>query len=637
MRLSTLCVRFSALVLALSFWTALAASASPQLSPPDELFTQEPAPAFTQAELEALVIEFEKIVPQFGLYSYPIEATIVEDPEINASAGIRLAGDDNSLLQAILIVNTGFLDAVKNDRRLIRAVIAHEMAHLALGHSAEWADTKDLDQALTRQEELAADAAGAEYLKALGFTSKDMVDLLLFLDTTLERDYPIWLQTVASDHASPVTRAALIAQNDQVLNALAHLEVGLAFMECRRYEEAVAWFESALAIEPRMHEAQINIALANLQDYYERLPIVIRENWLHPEFIPHLSFTSLLGGRSVAVTDQDKVRFQRALDSIDAIPEGGNYERSKRFLRGTAYILCPTENMGMIENGVDWLRGQLLGMPALWPKSFQVEHLRLANNMAVGLARMGQREEALALLLTKAQEVPDVFLGYAAENIGRLPCAKLDKTQSRQALDLTLRYMQSTPPTAPQYHVVGGAMQNLLKSLGLEIQGELKPAPMYLCNVVSMTIDGETLNLFDPIEKALKQLGPASDRGFLLEKYPDLQCALWGANDVVLLMERGMIMKLTSYRSGTKVELRPSNTSLREVFTISVGMTEDELAEIIDPRGDGVFVHDTLIFGRAALGGATEPEIWTYYPTLNLGVLIENGLVAGIAVTPVKS
>lgn len=628
MTLRTLgCSLSAALVLAL----APAAPAQIEFSPP-----KQPVEPFTQAELEALVAEFDAIVPRFELYTYPIEATIVEDETVNASAGFRLEGEDLSIAQTILMVNTGFLEAVQHDRRLIRAVVAHEMAHLALGHSVEWANTNDLDHALTRHEELAADAAGARYLAELGHPTSDLVDLLLFLDTELPRDYPIWLQTVGSDHASPITRAGLIAGNDQVLDALGHLEVGLAFMECRRYEEAVAWFERALTIEPRMHEARVNIALAHLQDYYERLPIVIREDWLHPEFIPHLSTTTLLGGRSVVVTDQDKQRFEKALASIEAIPTQ-SFQRSKAFLHGTANVLCPTDDAERIQDGISELRAQLLGIPLVWPKPFQVEHLRLANNIAVGLARLGEHRAALELLLERASEVPDVFLGYAAENVGRLPSGGLDETRARQALDMTLRYLQSTPPSAPQYDVVDDSLQKLLKALGLELTGELHTMPTYLTSAIAMTIDGKRLDLFAPPAKAFDALGPAADRGFVLEKYPDLQCALWGDADVVVLMERGMLMKLTSYREGSSVELRPQNTSLREVFELRVGMTRAELEAIVDPKGDGAFAHETAIFGRAALTGASEPEVWTYYPTLNLGVLLIDDVVQGLAVTPVKS
>ena len=225
-----------------------------QLTSPEELFGQDaarPEPV-TLEELQALVDEFDAVVPHFGHYVYPIDVTIDPSDAVNAGAGLeeRYDADGNPYYQAILMVNQGFLDATGHDRAMLRAVVAHEMAHLALGHAVENADLGDLDHALTRQEELAADAYGARYLAELGHPDQDMIDLLLFLDGIQDKGSAIWLGTVASDHASPVTRAGLLRQDDTVLNALAHMETGLAFMECRRYEEAILWFEAALAIDP---------------------------------------------------------------------------------------------------------------------------------------------------------------------------------------------------------------------------------------------------------------------------------------------------------------------------------------------------------------------------------------------------
>lgn len=614
------------------------ATSAPQLTSPEELFgTQEPAhPEFTLAHLEAMVAEFDAFVPHFELYAYPIQVSILEDDSVNASAGIAVVeGDEGTYYQAIVQVHSGFLEAVNHDPRMVRAVLAHEMAHLALGHAAEWADTTDLEHMLTRQEELAADAAGVRYLAQLGHPAKDMVDLLLFLDGDMPKDQASWLKIVASDHASPITRAALIDGDDTVLSALSHMEVGLAFMECRRYEEAIAWFEAALALEPRMQEAQVNIGLASLQDYYERLPIVIREDWLHPEFMPHLTHTHLLGGRSLLVTDKDRERFERALAHIESIPEG-LYGRSKSFLMGTAQVLCPTDDEATLEAGVELLRANLLLFPSIMPAGVQADHLRRVNNMAVGLSRLGRPAEAQTTILTEAARVADVFLGYTAENVGRLPHAGLDTTQARQALQMALLYVQNTPPSAPQFEVVRSAMQNLLDSQNLEITGELITAPTYLCKAVTMSFGEDELELFSPVDDSLAVLGEPSDAGFLLEKYQDLACVIWGEYDIVMLTERGRIMKLTSYREGTSIQLRSSNTTMRETFELRIGMSVAELDAVIDPEGDGTYMTYTTLFGRGTSLGELLPEMWRYYPTLNLGVYVEGDVVQGLSVTPIK-
>lgn len=587
------------------------------------------AEEFTLADLQAMVEELETVVPRNPNYEYPIELSIPENEDINAAAGFRIA---DGKLQTILEVNTGFIAAVKGDVRLIRAVVGHELAHLALGHAIENANFSDLDQHLTRQEEHAADAASGEYLEELGYARQDVVDLLLFLDGTQPKDYPIWLAVVASDHASPVTRAALISGDDKVLAALSRFEVGLAFMECRRHQEAILWFEAALAIEERMHEARINIALAAVQDYYERLPLNVQEEWLRPEFIAHLTSTILVGGRTVKITDKDLARYQRALERIAEIPEG-TYVDATTFLRGTLQVLNPHGNEDSIKGGVELLRGLLLGDPSDVPFARKLDHLRAANNIAVGLQRLGQTAQAQQELVRQSMRVAEVFLAGAAENVGRMPHEGLSEDEKLQALNATVNYIMRTPPDAPNFAPVQASMKALLQNLGRSLVNEIEPPPLFLCSAIQVVVDGHTLSLFDNVDAYLSTLGDPSDAGFILEKYPDLGCVLWG-DDLFLLMERGEVMKITSYRPDSSIELKPKNTDLRETYTIKVGMSEADLDALLDPTGNTAGTRNATIFGRMLLGA--EAETWRFYPTLNLGVLLRDGVVVGISVTSIK-
>ncbi len=605
-------------VLALASFAALAAPSA---------FADE----FTLDDLQAIVAEFDTVVPHNPLYTYPVEVSIVEDEDVNAYAGIRIEGES---LQATLVANTGFIEAVEADPAMMRAVVAHEMAHLALGHAVENSDWADLDQFLTRQEEFAADAAGAAYLEALGFERSEMVELLEFLDTNMQQDSPSWLGVVGSDHASPVTRAALVDGDSSVHAALSRLEVGVAFMECRRYEEAILWFRAALEIEPRMHEAQVNIALASLQDYYERLPIKVQAEWLRPAFTAHLTTSSLLGGRAVEITDKDLVRYQRVVDAVAEFPKG-RFEEIEIFILGTLEVLHPSGDQATIEAGVERLRASELPFLSHMPREVQENQLRLASNIAVGLHRLGRTAEAQEALVSRSLEAAEVFVRAAAENIGRLPFAGLNAEEARQALNITASYVMNTPPNAPNFEVVRSTMQNLLKSLGLELSSEIEPQDLYLCQAVAMTIDGKELLLFDPLERFSEALGEASDAGFLLDKYPDLGCAMWGEQDVVLLTERGSVLKITSYKPGSSVDLKPINSSSRETHRVSVGMGEAELDALLSATGVQSASTTTLLFGRSVFREDAAPENWRYYPALNFGVLLEGGEVIAVSVTPV--
>lgn len=591
------------------------------------------ADEFTLEDLKALVAEFETVVPHNPNYTYPIEVTIKEDDEINAAAGVRPDGDK---LQATLEANTGFIAAVDGDPAMMRAVIAHEMAHLALGHAIDGSLFTDFDQLMTRQEEFAADAAGAGYLEALGYDRSEMVDLLHFLDGTQARGFPIWLQTAASDHASPVTRAGLIAGDNQVLEALSHLEVGLAFMECRRYEEAILWFEDALRIEPRMTEAYVNIALASLQDYYERLPIKVQEEWLRPAFIPHLTTTSLIGGRAVEITDKDLARYQRVLERINDIPEG-QYFISTTFLRGTLEVLHPSGDAKVIQAGIDRLGTIKLLFPDVMPREVQADQLRLANNIAVGLQRLGRASEAQKVLIGQSLRTAEVFVRAAAENIGRLPVSGLGKDEALQAINITATYLLNTPENAPNFSVVRQTLENILKASGRELTKPLAPAAIYLCQAISMNVDGKDLPLFDPVESYLPKLGDPSSAGFLLEKYPDLSCVIWGDEDVVLLTERGQVLKITSYKPGSSITLKPQNSGSRTGYAITIGMAVSELDKLLEVTDKQSASIETMLLGRSIFRENAPAETWRYYPALNFGVLIEDGKIIGLSVTPVRA
>ena len=57
---------------------------------------------------------------------------------------------------------------------------------------------------------------------------------------------------------------------------------------------------------------------------------------------------------------------------------------------------------------------------------------------------------------------------------------------------------------------------------------------------------------------------------------------------------------------------------------------------MIDPEGDGAYQSFAFLLGRTLVDEDTFFEMWTYYPTLNLGVLTSGDEVTGLSVTPVK-
>lgn len=616
--------------------------------------TGEKSP-FTEDDLKTIVAEIEAVAPRNPNYAYPIEMNLVESDIVNAWTFVEQR--DGKLVPRLELMR-GMIDLAQGDKRVLRAVLAHEVAHLSCGHSIEGFAQKDLAVLHTRQQEFEADHAGAQYLTALGHPVQDMVDVMKLLDEDMRRDLSQslrpWLAAVTGNHASPITRAARLIGDQDLLAGITRFEIGLAYMDCRRYGEAIAFFDEAKAFFPGMLEADANAASAALQDYYDRLPAAVQEEWLRPEFGPHLTDVQRLRGRAIAITDDDVKRYEDARARIERML--GLFEPPmKSFLRATAQVLHPRGDEAEIKEGVASLQGLLGGeLLALW--NVEMLRLRIANNVAVGLHRLGEEKRAGKLLLAELTRDPR-YLPALAENFARVPLEPLETKDAIFAVQVLCTFLTWTPADAPGARAAGRAVEALKKTHGLSVTGEIKPAPVTLAAVATMTIDGREVGLFQHFTKVSDILGTLPEAGAPNPRLPDLQFLLWNQNEVVALMEGEQLVKLTSYRPGSVLELRPTPESgLREPYRVRIGMSAAELDAMLAPAGGAQALEpqEKTILGRrsftpvavesekdgepqankAQQAAPPREETWRYYPRLDFGVLIEGDVVVGITVSP---
>jgi len=598
------------------------------------------APPFGQAELEALVAELGRVVPENPEYHYPLEARMVEDPVENAFAGYEERDD---VKQTFVQMNRGLVDLVHGDRRILRACVAHELAHLACGHSLTNPGDRDTDNVYTRQEEWEADRLGVAYLEQIGGSAEDMVELLLALDRMAKaRQYP-WIVLVAGDHGSAMYRAARISRGEALLRAVSRFEIGLMYMDCRRFDAAIQYFDQALAIEPALDEACLNAASAALQEYFDRLPARVQDEWLRPEFGPLLTDTQLMRGRAIQIGAEDRLRYVRALARIAAIPEGAN-AAMRRFLSATARVLEPDGKEETLRAGVEELERLLADTPdsELWQvKSYR---LRVANNLALGLARLDESGRALGILVNELAADPS-FVVSAAENLARLPLSGMLSTEQAIAVaNALVAFLQSTPESAPGAKEVERALDQILAEHSLAGNWSLPPRPIALCAAISLFLGEEEIGLFEEFSKVSGAFGDLPSAGLIDEKYPDLRFLYWGdeptSAEILALAEGDELVKLTSYRRDTKLALRPTRESgLQTVLSVQVGMSSEELDALLQPAGDWAQSDDYALLDRQSF--LTEPpgdgfKLWRYYPMLDFGVLLEEGRVVAISVTPVR-
>jgi Zn-dependent protease with chaperone function len=172
---------------------------------------------------------------------YPYQIRVVNASDINAF----------SLPGGYMYVNRGLIEAARSEPELA-AVLAHEMAHVALRHGTHQASKAYLTQAgigilggllgrggnpnqifqvlgglglnalflkFSRDDEYQADTVGAQIMARAGYDPRAMADFFEILRQE-QRSNPSRLQQFFSDHPAPADREARIRQEAQRIGAV---------------------------------------------------------------------------------------------------------------------------------------------------------------------------------------------------------------------------------------------------------------------------------------------------------------------------------------------------------------------------------------------------------------------------------
>lgn len=574
------------------------------------------ADGFTQADLEKMVKELETVLPPDPKLVYPIKCSVVDKKDVNAYA---TATKEDGKLRATMVVYTGLVDFAKGDLKMIRAVVAHEVSHLSRGHiTGPFPAASDAANLWTRQQEFDADITGAAALQRLGYSKDDMVAMLLMLETLNNRTGS-WWEHISADHADPKARAAEIADNPVVLKALMQFDVGLAFMDSRRWAMAERFFDDAFARQPKLVEALVNGAQCELMRYYDFLPFDVRETWLRPDFGPVLAKPQL-GIRGDVVTDSDRKRYADALAKLEEAVAKSGMARAKELL-ALAQVLEPDAKKEVVQKGIDGFKAMIASLSD--SKDDEILRLRLANNLCVGYHRIDDLNAGYAALMDAQRKT--TYFNYAlGENLGRITVNRRSDSDEQLAVNVMFTWLKNAQKVAPYWEAVHKNYVDACAKLSLK-PNEIEPRPLMFCKAVTLYVGGREYGLFRPIEEYRDGLGDPDATIRFSDTYKDLMELRWKAGTVSIFTERGQAMRLTTYEPGSRLFLQPTDRAVSGGFNITVGMSEADLKKILDP--------ETGVEIELAKGG--DLEDWLYWPGLNLGILIEDGRVKGLTVTPV--
>ena len=581
------------------------------------LFQLSSAADFSESDLKKMVDELSIQLPQNPEVQYPVEASVVKKPDVNAYATVKEIAGNKEKVQGVMVVYTGLVDFAKGDLRLIRAVVAHELAHLSKGHMFKSIKVQDVDLLYTRQMEYEADMVGASALVRAGYPKKDMYDMLIMLGETEAGDTATG--KLLGDHADSKRRASQVAENPSILKSYLAFEMGEAFADCRSFYSAMKAFDSVLLLEPKFKEAAVNSASSALQYYYYTgLPKAYQESHFRPDFGALLKAPAV--PKLIKVDDTTRALYKEALLRIKRAQDLAPSDPAVIELAGLAAVLNPDEDPQAVTGGITALKRAL--STAIMP----ADKMRISNNIAVGLQIQKDVLGAVEQMMD-AQRGNAIYNAALAQNLGQQEFPAKLKADAGLAAGVMKAYLVNSPEGNPAlYARVKANYIKTCNTFGYKVE-EVTPKPIYLCKALSLFDEGHEYPILTDPTEFIDTLG-AFEKKILFDKnYKGLyELVFKGGQFLVLVEDTDAIrsaLRVTSYHPGAYIEIQPRDPSVSS-YRFTVGMTTAEFNQSIDlskgqPRS---FVRAGTI------------ENWVYFPGLFMGVCVKDDKIIGLTCTP---
>lgn len=580
---------------------------------------------FTVADLQKMVDELKPYLSEDARLLYPIKCVVETNPQVNANASAKKdpGWKEGDKFRATMTVFTGLMTHMK-EVRLVRAVVAHELAHLAKQHLGNGFNVDDLNLLNTRQKEYEADIVGSIALEKAGYSKNDMIDMLYKLDESSKAEPGSF--KVLGDHADCARRAAAVGSNNLVLRSMVSFQNAEAYLDARMYKPALRWFDQAAKESPKFYESKYNAVLAAINAYYDELPDDIVAGWYTPDFGPSL-LMPYPTSRAAIINSQDRENYQIAQDRLKALLDFDAKSPKSLEMKGLVLVLDPDGTPANIREGIEALK------TALGKAIIDEDKLRISNNLAVGYQRSGSVTDGQKAMLV-AQKGSKKYNPFIAVNLGQQPLSADLKSDALVAEAVMYTYLISSPANTDTYKKIKANWEAHCKANNL-VKRELKDNPFYFTRVLSLTDGGKTVNLYDSVKSVTEQFGAAENSKKYGADALGMQEHIWNSGKLSVLQESRKIgdetevevLRITSYNTGAYLELAPEDRTVSKRERITVGMSESDLEAIVGT--EEVIERNLVRMGKI--------EGWKYYPYCNVGVLIIDKKVAGITVAPVDS
>jgi|GEM_PF-897901 len=167
-------------------------------------------------------------------------------------------------------------EIVQGDEQRMALIMGHEMAHITLGHTTEYAYRGRAQSELSlmafgRQQELASDNFGMQYGLAAGY-NKDGMTQAFYRFVEIGGGYSSFEGLSISSHPTWDERLLHIDDAKETLwRSMMAFRLGVSMLSAEQYELAANLFRDVVSQFPDSYEAHANLGYAQLMDYIDQL------------------------------------------------------------------------------------------------------------------------------------------------------------------------------------------------------------------------------------------------------------------------------------------------------------------------------------------------------------------------------
>lgn len=197
------------------------------------------------------------------------------DEETDAGMPFDCTAPAGSTKPHVHFTKTIMDDVVQGDESRMALIMGHEMAHIFLGHTTEYAYRMNAESelgfyAFGRQQEIGSDIVGTRFGLSAGYSLDKMLNAF-YKFVEMDLSYSSF-EGLGASHPSWEERLTFIdSERISLWRSMMAFKTGVSMLATEQYQVATNLFRSVVTAFPDSYEAHANLGYAQLMDYLDQL------------------------------------------------------------------------------------------------------------------------------------------------------------------------------------------------------------------------------------------------------------------------------------------------------------------------------------------------------------------------------